>query len=102
MEMKISDELNLIVRYAREEAMRTGSYGIGTDHLVLGILRHADNNACRALRGLGADPEHVKVITPLPNKHEENVATIKAELAYKGLSVIVSRRECIQTLRRKK
>ena len=45
MEMKISDELNLIVRYAREEAMRTGSYGIGTDHLVLGILRHADNNA---------------------------------------------------------
>ena len=60
MEMKISDELNLIVRYAREEAMRTGSYGIGTDHLVLGILRHADNNACRALRGLGADPEEMK------------------------------------------
>ena len=52
--------------------------------------------------GLGADPEHVKVITPLPNKHAENVETIKAELAYKGLSVIVSRRECIQTLRRKK
>lgn len=60
MEMRISDELNLIVRYAREEAMRTGSYGIGTDHLVLGILRHADNNACRALRGLGADPEEMK------------------------------------------
>ncbi len=60
MEMKISDELNLIVRYAREEAMRTGSYGIGTDHLVLGILRHADNDACRALRGLGADPEEMK------------------------------------------
>ena len=60
MEMRISDELNLIVRYAREEAMRTGSYGIGTDHLVLGILRHADNNACRTLRGLGADPEDMK------------------------------------------
>ena len=60
MEMRISDELNLIVRYAREEAMRTGSYGIGVDHLVLGILRHADNNACRALRGLGADPEEMK------------------------------------------
>ena len=60
MEMRISDELNLIVRYAREEAMRTGSYGIGTDHLVLGLLRHADNNACRALRGLGADPDELK------------------------------------------
>ncbi|MBR3013353.1 MAG: ATP-dependent Clp protease ATP-binding subunit [Bacteroidales bacterium] len=60
MEMRISDELNLMVRYAREEAMRTGSYGIGVDHLMLGILRHADNNACRALRGLGADPEEMK------------------------------------------
>ena len=27
MEISISDELNLIVKYAREEAMRTGSYG---------------------------------------------------------------------------
>ena len=60
MEMRISDELNLIVRYAREEAMRTGSYGIGVDHLVLGILRHGDNDACRVLRGLGADPEELK------------------------------------------
>ncbi len=60
MEMRISDELNLIVRYAREEAMRTGSYGIGIDHLTLGILRHADNDACRTLRGLGADPEEMK------------------------------------------
>lgn len=33
MEIKISDELNSIIRYAREEAMRTGSYGIGPDHL---------------------------------------------------------------------
>ena len=60
MEMRISDELNLIVRYAREEAMRTGSYGIGIDHLMLGILRHGDNDACRTLRGLGADPEEMK------------------------------------------
>ena len=29
MEIKISDEHNSIIRYAREEAMRTGSYGIG-------------------------------------------------------------------------
>ena len=52
--------------------------------------------------GLGVNPDHVKVITPLPQKHAENVETIAAELKYEGLSVIVSRRECIQTLRRKK
>lgn len=60
MEISISDELNLIVQYSREEAMRTGSYGIGADHLLLGILRHGDNAACTALRGLGADPEYMK------------------------------------------
>ena len=27
MEIRISDELNDIIRYARDEAMRTGSYG---------------------------------------------------------------------------
>lgn len=53
--MRISDELNDIVKYAREEAMRTGSYGIGVDHLMLGVLRHSENNACTALSGLGLD-----------------------------------------------
>ena len=51
MEIKISDELNTIIGYAREEALRTGSYGIGPDHLFLGIIRHADNDACRTLTG---------------------------------------------------
>lgn len=60
MEISISEELNLILKYAREEAMRTGSYGIGADHLMLGILRHGDNTACTALRGLGADPDELK------------------------------------------
>ena len=52
--------------------------------------------------GLGADPDHIHVITPLPNQHAKNVETFKAELAFRGLSVIIARRECIQTLRRKK
>ena len=55
MEIKISDELNGIIRYAREEAMRTGSYGIGPDHLFLGMMRQADNEACKVLVGLGVD-----------------------------------------------
>lgn len=60
MQMRISDELNDIVKYAREEAMRTGSYGIGVDHLMLGLIRHADSNACRALAGLGIDLAEMK------------------------------------------
>ena len=52
-------------------------------------------------KGLGVDPDHIRVIKPLMNQHEENVNVIKEELAYKGVSVIVPRRECIQTLNRR-
>ena len=52
-------------------------------------------------KGLGVDPDHVRVIKPLPNQHEINVQVIKEELAYNGVSVIIPRRECIQTLSRK-
>ena len=60
MEISISDELNSIVNYAREEAMRTGSYGIAPDHLFLGILRHRENSAADTLKGLGIDVEEMK------------------------------------------
>lgn len=43
MQVTLSEEINSIVSYARDEAMRTGSYVIETDHLLLGLLRHADN-----------------------------------------------------------
>ena len=52
--------------------------------------------------GLGVAKEHIRVIVPLPKNQAENVAVMREELDYKGLSVIISRRECIQTLRRKK
>ena len=60
MEISISDELNSIINFSREEAMRTGSYGIAPDHLFLGILRHRENTAVDALRGAMIDIEEMK------------------------------------------
>ena len=60
MEISISDELNSIINYSREEAMRTGSYGIAPDHLFLGIIRHSENTACDVLRGLSCDVSEMK------------------------------------------
>ncbi len=51
--------------------------------------------------GLGVDPSHVRIITPLKKFHEENVRIIKEELVYNGVSVIIPQRECVQTLTRK-
>ena len=53
--MKISKEFDTIVGFAREEAMRTGSYSIEADHLFLGILRHGNNSAVEAMRSSGID-----------------------------------------------
>ena len=60
MEIRISDQLNSIINYSREEALRTGSYGIAPDHLFLGILRHRENDAADTLLGVGADIEELK------------------------------------------
>lgn len=60
MQLKITDDLNQVIKYAREEAMRTGSYGIGPDHLFLGIIRHEENEAFKALQNLGIEPADLK------------------------------------------
>lgn len=50
--------------------------------------------------GLGVPSEHVRVITPLPRQHGDNVDVMREELAYEGVSVIIARRECIETAKR--
>jgi len=60
MEIKISDELNGIIKYARDEAMRTGSRVIEPDHLFLGIIRHAENVAFKTLSDLGVNMDAMK------------------------------------------
>lgn len=51
-------------------------------------------------RGLGVSEEHLKVVVPLPKNMEEITRTIREEIEYKGVSVIIPRRECLQTARR--
>lgn len=52
-------------------------------------------------RGLGVLPEHIRVVVPLPQNMEEITRIIREEIEYNGVSVIIPRRECIQTLNRK-
>ncbi len=52
--------------------------------------------------GLGVNRDHLRIIIPLRKNHDENVSVMKEELAYKGVSVILAQRECIQTATRNK
>lgn len=52
-------------------------------------------------RGLGLSDEHLKVVVPLPKNMDEITRILREEISYKGTSVIIPRRECLQTLGRK-
>ncbi|MEG1586323.1 MAG: thiamine pyrophosphate-dependent enzyme [Bacteroidales bacterium] len=54
------------------------------------------------VRGLGVEPEHIRVFEPLKKNMDMMKDIIDEELHYPGVSVIIPRRECIQTLKRKK
>lgn len=51
--------------------------------------------------GLGVEKDHIRVVNPSPKYHMENLQIIKDEINYPGVSVIIPRRECIQTVARK-
>ena len=52
--------------------------------------------------GLGVDPQHIRVFEPLKKNMDQMMQIIDEEINYHGVSVIIPRRECIQTLKRKK
>lgn len=52
--------------------------------------------------GIGVDPAHIRVMIPLKKNYEEMKAIIREEIEFRGVSVLIPRRECIQTLTRKK
>ena len=46
--------------------------------------------------GIGVEEEHLKIISPLPKHHETNIAIIKKEMDYKGVSVVIAQRACVR------
>lgn len=50
--------------------------------------------------GLGVDPAHVRVVVPIAKNMDQITATIREEIQHRGVSVIIPRRECIQTLKK--
>jgi indolepyruvate ferredoxin oxidoreductase alpha subunit len=49
---------------------------------------------------LGVERDHLHVVIPLPKNMEEIKRVMRQEIEYKGVSVIIPQRECIQTFKR--
>lgn len=50
--------------------------------------------------GIGVPKEHVIEFNPMPKHHQKNVELLKKEMAYAGVSVLIGKRECIETYKR--
>lgn len=48
-------------------------------------------------KGIGVPEDHIIVIEPVRKNHADNVELVKREMFHRGVSVIIERRECIQT-----
>lgn len=82
--------VTIIISDNETTAMTGGQQSAGTGKLEA---------ICQAV---GVEPNHIRVFVPLKKNYEEMIRIIKEEIDYQGVSVIIPRRECIQTLKRKK
>ncbi len=76
-----------------------------SDNFTTGMTGQQDSKALGHIeaicKGLGIAPEHIIAMNPTKKNHELMVQTMKDEFKYNGVSVIIPRRQCIQTLRDK-
>lgn len=55
MDNHFSAQVREVISYSREEALRLGNEFIGTEHLVLGLIREGENTAVKILKTLNID-----------------------------------------------
>lgn len=88
----VNDKTNMVLVIL--DNFTTGMTG-GQDSAGTGKLE----DICRSV---GVDPAHIRVFEPLKKNHEEMVKVFEEEIAYQGVSVVIPRRECIQTMSKKR
>ena len=58
--LDLSPGTQQVLEYAVEEARRLGHHYIGTEHLLLGLVRHGEGVALDVLRKMGVTPEQIR------------------------------------------
>ncbi len=75
-----------------------------SDNLTTGMTGGQDSAGTGRIesicKGLGVEEEHLRVFVPLAKNREEMKEIIRSEIAHNGVSVLIPRRECIQTAMR--
>jgi len=60
MKNNFSSRVQMVIQFARDEALRLGHDYIGTEHLLLGLIREGEGIAIEILNALGCDLDEIK------------------------------------------
>ncbi|MDQ3683245.1 MAG: ATP-dependent Clp protease ATP-binding subunit [Bacteroidota bacterium] len=80
MDNNFSSQVKEIISFSREEALRLGNDFIGTEHLLLGLIREGDNNAVRILKSFNVDLYELRkeIELAVKDKTGKNIANINS------------------------
>jgi ATP-dependent Clp protease ATP-binding subunit ClpC len=80
MDNNFSAQVKEIISYSREEALRLGNDFIGTEHLLLGLIRDGENTAIRILKQFNVDLYDLRkeVELAVRDKTGKNIANINS------------------------
>jgi len=80
MDNNFSAQVKEIISYSREEALRLGNDFIGTEHLVLGLIRDGENTAIKILKSLNVDLYELRkeIELAVKDKTGKNIANINS------------------------
>jgi ATP-dependent Clp protease ATP-binding subunit ClpC len=80
MDNNFSAQVKEIISYSREEALRLGNDFIGTEHLVLGLIRDGENTAIRILKSFNVDLYELRkeIELAVKDKTGKNIANINS------------------------
>lgn len=80
MDNNFSTQVKEIISFSREEALRLGNDFIGTEHLLLGLIRDGDNTAIKVLKQLNVDLYELRkeVELAVKDKTGKNIANINS------------------------
>jgi ATP-dependent Clp protease ATP-binding subunit ClpC len=73
MDDNFSPRLREVISFSKDEALRLGHDFIGTEHLVLGLLREGNGKAVEIIRSLGVDLEFLRRKVELLSPANENL-----------------------------
>ena len=60
MDDNFSSRVKDVITYSKEEAIRLGHDFIGTEHLLLGIIKEGEGTAVKILGGLNCDIQKLR------------------------------------------